>query len=609
MALAGRPNVVHSMKAKLRSALARAQTRQSITLLALLTLLTLPTRAVAGQNPTAPRDAAPTAQHTATLSGVLLSDDEEARPVRHARVTCTAPELTGGLSTITDERGHFTFAGLPAGRYTIRATRAGWITMAYGARGPMRPGTAIPLADGQTLSIVARMARGAVMTGTVLDENGQPAVNTGVAAFKPSIQNGERRLLSFGVPSTTDDRGIFRIYGLPAGDYIVGAAAPSTAPPGADIRLTTDLDVHHARTAGAGVPPPPDRGVAFASTYFPGTPLAAQAARITLRAGEERSGIDFALQLVPTTQVDGSVFSAEGPIPPNTQIVLLASGDTAFPDSPFDRLRTTRPSADGTFSFSNVSPGQYTILARSSSPITWASTQIVADGDRVSGVSLSLQPGLVLSGSVRFDGDRLKPPADMKSVRIALRPVQAQGMVAIAPPEVTADANGRFTVTGVTPGLYRLSASIAGPAGPGGWLLRAATIGRQDTLDVPYAIQPGQLTPEAAIVFTDRAASLTGTLQNLAGGAAAEYTVILFPADQTLWTPQSRRVQGVRPSADGTFAFLNLVGGEYLLAAVDDAESGEWFDPAFLQRITPGALRIAIADTEQKVQPIRLARD
>src|SRR5262249_56574432 len=131
----------------------------------------------------------------------------ERRRGRHARGVRAAPELPGAHATITDDRGPSTSAGLPAGGYTIRAARAGWITMAYGARGPMRPGTAIPLADGQTLSIVARMARGAVMTGTVLDENGQPAVNTGVAAFKPSIQNGERRLLSFGVPSTTDDRG------------------------------------------------------------------------------------------------------------------------------------------------------------------------------------------------------------------------------------------------------------------------------------------------------------------------------------------------------------------------------------------------------------------
>jgi uncharacterized protein (DUF2141 family) len=581
--------------------------RAAVVVLGLLTLVA-PMSARQGQSGPA-RDTTQTARHTAVLSGVILSDDEAARPVRHARVTCTAAELTSGLTVVTDDRGRFTFAGLPAGRYTIRATKTGWVPMTYGAKAPLRPGAAIPLADGQTLDLTARMARGAVITGTLIDESGQPAVNTTVRAMRYAVQNGERRLLTFGSIATTDDRGIYRIYGLPPGDFIVGANGRAAAAAVSRVLLTTDLDVHHARTAAPQVPPPPERGVAFASTYFPGTPLASQAGRLTLRAGEERTGIDFALQLVPTATVEGFVYSPEGAIPPGTQVTLLASGDTAFPDVPFDGLRTTRAAPDGSFSFPVVSPGQYTILARAPSPVSWAATQVVVDGDRVSGLSLSLQPGLVVSGIVRFDSDRLKPPDDLRSVRIALRPIQTQGMIAIAPAEVTADANGHFTVTGVTPGLYRLSTSLSGLGRPGGWLLRAAAIGRQDTLDVPYAIQPGQLTPEATIVFTDRAATLTGTLQTLAGGAAAEYTVVLFPVDQTLWTPQSRRIQAVRPSADGVFTFQNLVSGDYLLAAVDDAESGEWFDPAFLQRITPGALRIAIADNEQKIQPLRLARD
>jgi len=81
---------------------------------------------------------------------------------------------------------------------------------------------------------------------------------------------------------------------------------------------------------------------------------------------------------------------------------------------------------------------------------------------------------------------------------------------------------------------------------------------------------------------------------------------VLLPADRSLWLPQSRRLQGVRPSADGAFTFHNLPAGDYLVAAVDDVEPGEWFDPAFLQRIAPAGIRVVVSDGEQKVLDVRI---
>jgi hypothetical protein len=87
---------------------------------------------------------------------------------------------------------------------------------------------------------------------------------------------------------------------------------------------------------------------------------------------------------------------------------------------------------------------------------------------------------------------------------------------------------------------------------------------------------------------------------------AMQKTFVLFPMEPSRWLPESRRLQGVRPSADGAFTLRNLPAGDYMVAAVDDVEPGEWFDPAFLQRLLPTAMKIAIADGEQKVQDIRL---
>jgi hypothetical protein len=83
---------------------------------------------------------------------------------------------------------------------------------------------------------------------------------------------------------------------------------------------------------------------------------------------------------------------------------------------------------------------------------------------------------------------------------------------------------------------------------------------------------------------------------------------VLFPKDARYWLPQSRRIQGVRPTTDGRFAFQNLPSGEYLLIAVTDVESGQWFDPLWLRELAGAAMSITIGDGEHKTQDVRLAR-
>ena len=541
----------------------------------------------------------PAARNTAVLSGTVVSDDQDQQPVRRVRVTCSSGDTS--LTTITDDRGRFQFPGLRAGRYLVSATKDAWVPTSYGAKRPMRPGSAIPIADGQQAAIVVRMLRGSVITGVVLDHANQPAAQTVVHAMRYVMQNGERRLTPAGTGGVTDDRGVYRIFSLPPGDYVVRAATQNSM-----LNASSgELRIIHERNA--------DRTVAFAPTYYPGTAIATQAATIALGRTEERAGVDFILQLVPTARVEGTVTLPDGTsAPPGTQVNLLAGPQVAGGGP--GGLRTGRVGPDGAFSFGDVSPGIYTVLARATIPATsshsaalvWASTEIAVDGERISGLSLGLQPGMTVSGQVRFDGTRLKPPADLNSVRISLTPIQAEGTVAFAPGATGIDADGRFSIGGVTPGRYRLGASFPGAGRPGGWQLRAAIVSGQDTLDIPVTVQPSQSISGGSIVFVDGMADLTGTVHNAAGGAPNEFTVILFSSDRSHWLPRARRIQAVRPSADGAFTFRGLPPGDYHLAAIDDVEAGEWFDPAFLQRLLPNAMLLTLGEGEQKVQDIRL---
>ena len=563
------------------------------------------------------RDLRPVAG-TGVITGVVVSDDADAKPVRKARVTCGGADVAG-QSTITDDAGRFVFEGLMAGRYTITASKATWITTSYGAKRPLRPGTPVPVTNGQTLALVIRLVRGAAITGVLLDYNNQPAAGAQVRALRPDMTSGQRRL-TIASDATTDDRGRYRLYGLAPGDYFVSASVRrlddlSTG----ELRLTSDADVRDA-TSGSGardrrqtVP----RTVAFAPVYFPSGTNVSQAAVVSLRPGDERDGIDFALQLVPTARIDGTVTLPEGGVPAGTEINLIAVGSTLTAGLPFAGRALQRPSPEGAFSFAGVPPGQYTLLARGSRPMTnpdgsaapsimvWASTQIAVDGEPISGLVLSLEPGLTIAGRLRFTDSSLKPP-NPAAVMISAIPADTQSAVSFGPSGVRAGADGRFSISGVIPGRYRLSASFPGIGRAGDWQLESITANAQDALDAALVVQPGQHVLDAVVTFSDRLGQISGTVRAADASPAADSYVVLFPEDQRLWFVGSRRLQSTRAAADGTYTFRGVPAGTYFVALIDDLEPGEWFDPsALLPRLQPGATRVILQGTETLTRDLK----
>jgi hypothetical protein len=126
-------------------------------------------------------------------------------------------------------------------------------------------------------------------------------------------------------------------------------------------------------------------------------------------------------------------------------------------------------------------------------------------------------------------------------------------------------------------------------------------------LDVPLAIGSDRNVEDLTVSLTNRPGEITGTFSDAAGRAAADYYVILFPVERTYWTAGSRRIQAVRPAADGQFAFTALPPGTYRLAAVFDVEPDEWFEASFLEALSPASLEIPLGDGERKVQDIKVA--
>jgi uncharacterized protein (DUF2141 family) len=575
---------------------------------------------------------------TASISGTIVTDDTSPQPLRRARVALTSADRTLGRVAITDDAGRFSFAGLPAGRYQLMAMKQGYVTGQYGAKRPNRPGTAIVLTDGQRMpSTTLRLTRGGVISGVLLDQSGDPFAGATVYSRRSTFAGAGQRQLIPGGSAQTNDRGEFRIWGLAAGEYTILAAG--TAAPGSrtdvDITRLTDADVQRAMTQLGSASPAPSRvtaatvsssparaasTVGYAPVFYPGTFSASQATPVKIGPGEERAGVDFSMALVRTARVEGTLAVPEGFNASTIGVQMVGNNPAGML---LDSFRRTTPAADGTFTFAGVAPGTYTVVARGQAPTRspaaapqgrpgtppqpthYATADVAVDGQDVSGLSLTLQPGLIVAGRVQFEGTALPLP-DLSRLRINLAPLQSQGEVTVGIMQIAPDANGAFSIQGVPPGRYRLLAAIPTPRpDPTGWQIKSSTIGGRDTLDAPIDLKTS--IDDAVITFIDRPTELNGMVQDPAGQPAPEYQVVVFSTDKGHWLPQSRRIRSVKPAADGKYTIPNLPPGEYHITAVIDIEPGEWYDPALLEQLSRVAFKITLAEGEKKTQDLRLA--
>lgn len=602
----------------------------------------------------APRDA-PAAQTapvgTAHITGSVIVAGT-GQPARKARVSLSGGELRGSRTTMTDDMGRFAFPGLPAGRYSLAASKPGYVAVRYGQRvpGAGRSGTPIQLADGQELDVHLLMPKGGVITGTVLDENGEAMPGTPVRVLRYGLRGSERTLQQAGSGST-DDRGVYRVYGLQPGEYIVAATPRNNTATVRMEALRAQVEALRARaaalspadaaaafdraegiSAGLGPPDSDDATSGYAPVYYPGTTLPGGAAQVTVGIGEEKMGIDFSLQLVPIARIEGIVVTGGGEPAQSIQVSLINVGHNV----PGLGTTTARPNREGRFTLRNVGPGHYILAARGTlrtggrgqpgawvmdpaagrgtavraalqaraqTERLWAMTPVVVDGRNLSDMVLTLQRGMTVSGRLVFEGTSTLP-TDLSRLRVSASPSEPAGAARQIAASVSgrADAAGRFTLAGVPPGRYRLTASGAG----GSWRVTSAMVAGADALDFPFEVKPNENVTGAVLTFTDRSTELTGTIVDGRGQPASDYTIVVFPDDRQFWQPNSRRIVSQRPGTDGRFTFRNLPAGEYRIAPILDPEPGSWYDPALLQQLELNALRVPLGEGESKVQNLRV---
>ena len=568
---------------------------------------------------------------TASISGTVFVDGQPKRPARRVRVTLTNLARTSpGQTTTTDDNGSFTFQGLPAGRFELQAFKNAYLRASYGASRPDRAGTPVVVKDGEAITRLGiTIVRGGVIAGVVRDMQGKPVpgVSVRVLRLAYSSTTGERTLAvpSGSSVSMTDDRGEYRAFGLPPGGYLVLVPPPTSGGRGNDaIRQLTSDDVRQALQAarsstatapGAAVPAAPlssSARVNYAPVFHPGTTDVGAAAVISLGLGEERGGIDVAMQLVPSAKVSVTVTAPSGELPPMFSVRLVPAGpQTELLAGAGLRGVSAQRQADGTFTFTGVAPGTYTVKAGQGrgrgvppppGPQQWAAADIQVSGEDVA-VALTLQPVIPINGRVVFEGETQPTAAELQSIAFML--TRPGGELTSFGGAGKVEADGRFLFASVEPDTYRFAYTWNTASARDKWTIKSASANGREAFEAPLRVNANEPV-EWTITFTDKPTTLTGVLTESGGRAATEYFVLAFSADRAHWIPGSRRVRMTRPATDGAFTMKGLPPGEYLLVALLDLETGEWNDPALLEQFSKSAVKVTLRDGETTTQNYRM---
>lgn len=583
---------------------------------------------------------------TASIAGNVTSANG-GRPMRRATVRIQSAASPMSRTTTTDDRGNFEIKDLPAGDFTIRASKPGYLEAVYGQKNPGsgRPGTPVSLKEAQHLEKLSlAIPKGGVITGTIVDDVGEPAFGVPVRALRWTWRNGEKTLVAAG-NATTDDRGIYRIPTLTPGDYIV-MATPRADSVNPEQILSDKIAMEELATVAAsggirvngsafGGASPNDEAPTsgYAPVFYPGTTLSNTATAVALGPAEEKNGIDVQLQLVSLGTITGTIVGDPKTILGTS--VQLSDANTGLPGL---IARTASPDATGKFTFTGVAPGQYNLTAKSGpqttvmssdgggnvmmfmtrnisrdggpggasqgppAPPMWAKADVSVDGRSKSDVSMVMQPGMTVAGRIAFDGTG-EIPTDFTQIRLILGTAAASSGMGMITGSATGSVNadGTFRLTDVMPGKYKVQATP-----PRGWRAKTVESAGKDALDFLLDVQPNDDLSSVTITFTNKPAELTGTLTDSSGVATADYTIVLFAAEQKYWTPQSRRILTTRPATDGKFSFRDLPPGDYRLAALEDAEPGSWFDPDFLKQLFSASTSITMTEGLKKTQDLRV---
>ncbi|MGP0072288.1 MAG: carboxypeptidase regulatory-like domain-containing protein [Bryobacteraceae bacterium] len=480
---------------------------------------------------------------TGRVEGVVV-DAVSHQPVKKATVSINfmggagrGRIQNGGPQTaITDSTGAFSFSDLPAGKYQINVMQQNYPETPMGG-----VHKTVEVSAGDTAAnVTVELMPGAAISGHIVDEDGDPL--NGCLLQPHPAKNFNQGVPMMRVPEIHDD-GSYRMFGIPAGKYIISAQC--SAP------------VFQPRPLSEGPDPPPSS--AYPVQYYSATSDIKSAEVVELSAGAEKSGVDFQMRPVPVTHIHGTFA--------NGSADWRGHGDLQIQLVPLDQSvqRTfafaggvAEINGDGTFDIRQVFPGSYQIVASSqdlsAGPQSEATSAVggvvrVDVANKPLDVSLPLYHAVDISGRVEFErNNNTTSPITPAQINLQLEP---KNQFSSGPKFTQVNEDGSFTIKSVLPGEWRIR--VMAPNG----FMKSARLGGDDVTDRPF---------------------------NLASGAAGPLQIVV--------STNTARIQGTAP------------GGEMVFAAVDEDEPARGWRMAqvdsngqfTMEGLPPGKYRVAVGE-------------
>jgi hypothetical protein len=510
---------------------------------------------------------------TGSIKGRVVADD--GRPVVNASLMAQA---INGPPTIrpaqVDSEGKFSFDELPSAVYVVFAIAPGYIDEAMSTADPNDwPRHLV----GSQLKI--KMIKGGVITGKVTNSKGDPIVGVPVhaeALNNPSSSSTD--LLGIGA-AESDDRGIYRIYGLKPGPYVIKAGGAGQF--GFAATNGFDLDV---------------------PTYYPAANRDT-AIPVVVRSGDETTGIDIKYSGSEGHRISGFVLGTINPSGPAANGAIAIALSTAGTQSVLSMTLASPLDQRRAFGFNGIADGEYDVFAafqtgQQTDASLVATKRVTVRGGDVTGVELTLTQLASIGGTMMLDPIKPEDKCDQRGSQLIEtvfaarrddpRKSGSQVMTTmLAGLGGTLNAKGEFSARNLDAGRYRFDIKLPTEA----WYVRMinlpaaiAVTSQQPSQAAPpvaaskpnqsypwqgtVTIKSGQQVSGVSINMGQDAASLRGRVTITPEGTAfpADLHVHLVPADREQANDVLRYSETMLMS-DGSFAFSNIAPGRYFIVS------------------------------------------
>jgi len=473
------------------------------------------------------------------------------------------------LRARTDEGGRFRIAGLAAGSYYVIPLAPGFVYSADEGIGPS--GKTVKVSEGENIENVdIEIYRGGVITGRVTDSQGKPLVRMQVLLSRLEKDRQSFPNSGYG-PSLemymTDDRGVYRIFGLPVGRYLVSVGFRPAAGP---VSVSGD-------------------GTFYPQTFHPRAANESEAKVIEVTEGSESAGVDITL-LTASSQgnpsfngvITGRVTTLTGEPMVCVQVTaVLVKGLDGYPE-PRELRTSTRPTDDrGVYRLYGLRPGIYVVFTQGktlSSPISpyegYAPTYHPSS-PRETAAEVMVTKGREASGvDIRYRGERghtvsgVAPVAEAaprgSSMTVALFNASSS-FLAGSQNFGRVEAQNHFTIKGVTDGEYEIFAHFHGTGNDESLVSppRRVTVSGGDVGGIEL-----KLAPQASISGKVVVEASSDACEDMRKSSPSRVIVFTRPDTKSMLDARQFALSrpGVSVSKEGEFKIFNLDPNRYFIS-------------------------------------------